>query len=77
MTNVVKLNNNDTLESLLLDYVEHLTEEEASANIKSMVIVGVDPDGSPFFSVLKSVSRLELVGVLESLKLYLLSDGEE
>jgi hypothetical protein len=77
MTNVISLKAQESLEDLLITYAEHLTDEEATGKIRGLALIGLDVEGEPFFSVLKSVNRMELVGVLESLKLDLLSDGGE
>jgi len=67
-----------TYEECILEYLDGLTDEEKNRIVTSVVLAGISAVGI-FFSVLKEISPLEFLGLLEQLKYFIMLEslGEE
>ena len=75
--NVISIDKRETYEQALRNHLEDLTDEQKSAKVNDMLVIYTSDYGNAFAWVCGNDDITKVVGILETVKYYLLTLGVE
>lgn len=73
--NVISISKQESYEKILKEHLDSLPDELKNLNVTEMVVIANTKEEGEVFSVLKDFKLAALVGLLEIVKMYILTSG--